>query len=115
MNKLSINFFVLLILLFGFCFQTFAAEVLQVSNSSILKIGDHNRNYTVKIACVEINSDSEEIAFNWLKKQLPRHTKINLKPKGSSNGVLEARVIPFNTNIDLTEQYINEGFAKNKC
>ena len=92
-----------------------AAEILQVTNSSVLLIGDHNRTYTVKLACSEISPELEEKSVNWLKKQLPRHTKVNLKPKGSDNGVLVAKVIPFDSNIDITEKYINEGLAINKC
>ena len=78
-------------------------------------IGDNNRTYTVKIACTEITPDLEIQSVNWLKKQLPRHTKVNLKPKGAIDGVLVAKVIPFNSNIDITEKYINEGLATNKC
>ena len=92
-----------------------AAEVLQVSSSSILLIGDNNRTYTVKIACTEISPDLEERSVQWLKKELPRHTKVNLKPKGSVDGILDAKVIPFNSDIDITEKYINEGLAINEC
>ena len=60
-------------------------------------------------------TDVEEKSVSWLKKQLPRHTKVNLKPKGSVDGVLEAKVIPFNSNIDIAEKYINQGLATNKC
>ncbi len=111
MKKLCILF----ICFFCFCFQANSAEVLQVSSSSVVLIGDQNRTYTVKIACTEIDPDLEETSIIWLKKQLPRHTKVNLKPKGSIDGALVARVIPFNTNIDITEQYISEGLAKNTC
>ena len=88
---------------------------MQISSSSVLLIGDNNRTYTVKIACAEISPDLEERSVEWLKRQLPRHTKVNLKPKSSLNGVLVAKVIPFKTNIDITEKYINEGLATNKC
>tara|TARA_B100000579_G_scaffold341363_1_gene293177 strand:- start:196 stop:543 length:348 start_codon:yes stop_codon:yes gene_type:complete len=115
MNKLIIKILILIIGFFCFFPQVHAAEVLQVSSSSVLLIGDNNRTYTVKIACTEISPDLEERSFNWLKKKLPRHTKVNLKPKGSVDGVLVARVIPFNSNIDITEQYVNEGLASNKC
>jgi len=98
------------------CFsQVYAAEILQVSSSSVLLIGDNNRTYTVKIACTEIKPDLEERSVTWLKKQLPRHTKVNLKPKGLIDGVLVAKVIPFNSNIDITEKYINEGLAIKNC
>ena len=108
----------ILILLISFlCFlaEVDAAEILQVTSSSVLLIGDHNRTYTVRLACTEISADLEEKSFKWLKKQLPRHTKVNLKPKGSVDGVLFAKVIPFDSNIDIAEKYINEGLAKNIC
>ena len=115
MNKFYIKILIFLISFFSFCSQIYAAEVLQVTSSSVLLIGDNNRTYTVKIACAEISAELEERSVKWLKKELPRHTKVNLKPKGSLNGVLVARVIPFNSDIDMTEKYIKEGLAKNKC
>ena len=115
MNKIYTKIFILLISFFSFFTKVSAAEILQVSSSSVLLIGDSNRTYTVKIACAEISPELEEKSVNWLKKQLPRHTKVNLKPKGSLNGVLLAKVIPFNTNIDIAETYINEGLASSKC
>ena len=115
MNKFYTITFILLISFFCFLSKVDSAEILQVSSSSILLIGDNNRTYTVKIACTEISPDLEERSVEWLKKQLPRHTKVNLKPKGSLDGVLVARVIPFNSKIDITEKYINEGLAVNNC
>ena len=115
MNRFFTKFLILLISLFCFHSGVNAAEVLQVTSSSVLLIGDHNRTYTVKLACTEISPDLEEESVKWLKKQLPRHTKVNLKPKGSVDGVLVAKVIPFNSNIDITDKYIDEGLAINKC
>ena len=113
------NFFKKILILFisFVCFysEVNAAEILQVTSSSVLLIGDHNRTYTVKLACTEVSPDSEEKSVNWLKKQLPRHTKVNLKPKGSVDGVLVAKVIPFDSNVDITEKYISEGLARDKC
>ena len=115
MNKFFIKILITLISFFCFYSEIDAAEILQVTSSSVLLIGDHNRTYTVKLACTEITPDLEEKSLKWLKKQLPRHTKVNLKPKGSVDGVLIAKVIPFDSNIDITEKYINEGLATNKC
>ncbi len=115
MRKFYTKIFILLICIFGFVFKAYAAEILQVSSSSVLLIGDNNRTYTVKIACTEISTDFEERSVNWLKKQLPRHTKVNLKPQGTVDGILIAKVIPINSNIDITERYINEGLATDKC
>ena len=115
MNKIYSIIFIFLIASFGFLTKVYAAEVLQVSSSSILLIGDNNRTYTVKIACTEITPDLEERSVQWLKKELPRHTKVNLRPKGSVDGVLVAKVIPLNSDIDITEKYIKEGLAMNAC
>ena len=115
MSKFFTKILILLISLFCFHSIVDAAEILQVTSSSVLLIGDHNRTYTVKLACAEITPDLEEESVKWLKKQLPRHTKVNLKPKGSVNGVLVAKVIPFDSEIDITEKYINEGLAISKC
>ena len=115
MNKIFKKILILFICFFCFYSEVDSAEILQVTSSSVLLIGDHNRTYTVKLACTEISPDLEEESVKWLKKQLPRHTKVNLKPKGSVDGVLVAKVIPFNSYIDITEKYINEGLAKNKC
>ena len=115
MNNFYSKILILLISFFCFTYQVYAAEILQVSSSSVLLVGDNNRNYTVKIACAEISPDLEEKSILWLKKQLPRHTKVNLKPKGSIDGMLLAKVIPFNSKVDITEKYINEGLALNKC
>ena len=115
MNKFFTRILILLISFFCFYSELYAAEILQVTSSSVLLVGDHNRTYTVKLACTEISPDLEEKSVNWLKKQLPRHTKVNLKPKGSVDGVLVAKVIPFDSNIEITEKYINQGLAINNC
>ena len=115
MKKIFAKFFIFLTAVFCFSLKANSAEILQVTSSSVLLIGDHNRTYTVKLACTEINPDLEEKSVRWLKNQLPRHTKVNLKPKGSVGGVLVAKVIPFDSNIDISEKYINEGLATNKC
>ena len=115
MNNLYLKIFILLISFFSFFYKVDAAEILQVSSSSVLLIGDNNRTYTVKIACTEISPNLEEKSIKWLKKQLPRHTKVNLKPKGSVDGVLVAKVVPLDSKSDITEKYINEGLATNQC
>ena len=115
MYNLYAKILILFISIFCFFSQVYAAEIVQVTSSSVLLIGDNNRTYTVKIACIEINPEIEDKSFTWLKKQLPRHTKENLKPKSSLDGVLVAKVIPFKSKIDISEKYIKEGLATNKC
>ena len=115
MTKFFTKILVLFVSFFYFYSDVDAAEILQVTSSSVLLIGDHNRTYTVKLACTAVSPDLEEKSVDWLRKKLPRHTKVNLKPEGSIDGALVARVILINSNSDISEKYINEGLAENNC
>ena len=81
--------------------RVLAAEVLQVRSASEIEIGDNNRNNNVNIACLEIDPLKEDEATMWLKKKLPRHSRVNLLPKGSSNGVLVANIIRLKSDEDI--------------
>lgn len=69
-----------------------AAEVLQVRSATLLQVGDRNRTYTVELACLEVAADADQAAADWLRTNLPRRTKVNLRPVGNDNGTLIARV-----------------------
>ena len=68
-----------------------AAEVLQVRSGTLLQVGDHNRTYTVELACVAIPEGGNLEATEWLRAALPRRTKVNLRPVGNDAGTLVAR------------------------
>ncbi len=94
----------------------YAAEVLQVNSSSLLQIGDNNRNYKVRLACLEVDEINERKAFDYLKSQLPRKTKINFFPKGSENGILIARVSKISDGSkDLSLAIVEEGLGSMNC
>lgn len=92
-----------------------AAEVLQVRSSSLLQVGDHNRTYTVALACSAVEPSQEAEATAWLRQELPRRRKVNLRPVGSSEGQLMARVTPIGTELDLSSGLIAAGLASNSC
>ena len=69
-----------------------AAEVLQVRSGTLLQIGDGNRNYTVRLACLDVTPEANAQAVAWLRQQLPRRSRVNLRPVGSEDGILVARV-----------------------
>ena len=118
-SKFSIN----KIIIIGFFIVSFlllptsiySAEVLHVKNSSTIIIGDQNRNYTVKIACIEVNPSKDKLAVNHLESILPRHTKVNLKPRGSSEGVLISKVIKISSQMDIGSDLESSGFASYSC
>ena len=52
--------FIFLVLLL-FPFSVCSAEVLQVTSSSVLQIGDNNRNYKIRIACINIDESKATV------------------------------------------------------
>ncbi len=62
--------------------------MLQVRSSSLLTIGDNNRTYNLRLACVKVENVNEKKAFDWLKLKLPRHTRVNIRPNGYTEGYI---------------------------
>ncbi len=113
----KISCFVLIFFIYWLVFpaQTFAAEVLQIRGSKILQIGDHNRNYTVGLACLEVDPSQENEAINVLKIELPRRRKVNLRPINSIDGVLYARVTPLGTDLEISKLLVQKGIGHFTC
>ncbi len=109
------RFFLALNIFFMSPLDLLAAEVLQVQTSSTIRLGDRNRNYTVKLSCLEIDQEKEDLAKVWLRKELPRGSKVNLMPLGSEEGVLLARIIPLKSNIELSKKMVDLGIGRSTC
>jgi len=95
--------------------RVLSAEVLQVSSSSILQIGDNNRSYKVRIYCINIDPLQDKEAANWLKVNLPRRSKVNILPKGYEDGTLISEVIKIRTNEDISAEMVRLGFGQKNC
>ena len=104
-----------LLIFFLFPFRASPAEVLQVSSSSVIQIGDNNRNYKIRIACINVEESNGKDAINWLKDELPRHAKVNFFPKGSEDGTLLARVTNLKSGNDLASKLVELGYANSTC
>ena len=93
--------------------QVAAAEVLQVRSASLLQVGDQNRSYGVQLACFGLAAgDDGAAATTWLRRQLPRHTRVNLRPMGVDGGVLMARVQRLDQGTDLANDLVAAGFGQ---
>ncbi len=95
--------------------EALAAQILQVRSSSLIQIGDSNRSYTVKLACVKVFPEKEQLAKEFLKSELPRNMRINLRPQGTIDGVLISRIQDLRGEYDISERLIIEGFAESTC
>ena len=92
-----------------------AAEVLQVRSSSLLQVGDRNRTHTVVLACAAVDPVLEDEAVRWLRDQLPRRRRVNLRPVGSLDGQLLARVTPLGEPTDLSTGLVAASLAVDSC
>lgn len=88
-----------------------AAEVLQVRGPGLLQVGDGNRSYAVELACIAPIESQREQALAWLRLQLPRRSRVNLRPIGNHDGILLARVQKLGAAEDVSSGLIAAGFA----
>ncbi|KEF43207.1 MAG: hypothetical protein ER33_00230 [Cyanobium sp. CACIAM 14] len=88
-----------------------AAEVYQVRGGRLLQVGDGNRSYPVQLACLEVRPEREDQATAWLRRELPRRTRVNLRPMGESGGALLARVSRLSDGADMAGGLIDAGLA----
>ena len=92
-----------------------AAEVLQVRSATVLQVGDGNRNYTVELACISVDQAQEQASIDWLRHELPRRSRVNLRPMGQDNGVLMAKVQKLGESQDLASGLVAAGLAASSC
>jgi hypothetical protein len=88
-----------------------AAEVLQVRTATLLQIGDRNRNYAVELGCIAVEPGDQAAAIAWLRQELPRRTRVNLRPLGDHDGQLLAQVSRLDGNRDIGTGLIESGLA----
>lgn len=96
-----------------------AAEVQQVRTATLLQVGDSNRSYTVRLACIAVDGADEQAALAWLRQAAPRGTRVNLRPMGEADGALLARVtgLPRRRQadaggVDLGAGLVEQGLAQ---
>ncbi|MCX5938895.1 MAG: nuclease [Cyanobium sp. LacPavin_0920_WC12_MAG_62_9] len=92
-----------------------AAEVLQVRSATVLQVGDGNRNYTVELACIRVDQAQEAASIDWLRHELPRRSRVNLRPMGQDTGVLMAKVQKLGESQDLASGLVAAGLAESSC
>ncbi|MFZ9270572.1 MAG: hypothetical protein ACO23C_04910 [Prochlorococcaceae cyanobacterium] len=88
-----------------------AAEVLQVRSATLLQVGDQNRSYGVELACLVLNPEQQQQATDWLRQDLPRRTRVNLRPRGSDQGLLLAQVERLDRSTDVARDLVAAGYG----
>lgn len=89
--------------------------MLQVRGNGQLQVGDGNRSYTVALACIRIDPDGQAGVADWLRAELPRRSRVNLRPMGTADGMLLARVTRLAPEgpapLDLGAGLVQQGLA----
>ncbi|MBO8233434.1 hypothetical protein HA151_02760 [Prochlorococcus marinus XMU1419] len=92
-----------------------AAEILQIKSSNIILVGDQNRNLTIGLFCVDVNENDELEATNLLKSEFPRGSKVKIKPFGSKENILLAKVFNIKGTKEMTELLVAKDLTSENC
>ena len=92
-----------------------SAEILQIKNSSTILVGDQNRNLTIGLFCVDVNSTDEIEATNLLKSEFPRGSKVKIKPFGFKDNLLLAKVFNVKGTKEMTELLVAKDLTSEIC
>jgi len=92
-----------------------SAEILQIKSSNTILVGDQNRNLTIGLFCVDVNENDEFEATNLLKSEFPRGSKVKIKPFGSKENVLLAKVFNIKSNKEMTGLLVDKDLTSEIC
>ena len=109
------KFLIISFLFVSFSIKTNSAEILQINSSSNILVGDHNRNLSIRLVCVNIHDNNEQEAINLLKKEFPRGSRIKIKPIVFKEDILFAKVFNINETKEMTDLLISKNLTKENC
>ena len=113
-KKIQIIFF-LIMMIFVSPVYLAAAEILQIKNANTLLVGDNNRTYTIRISCLDFESENKESIYELIKNELPRHSRINIRPIGSEEGILLAKVFSIGSKTEISHIIEGKGLGHSSC
>ena len=92
-----------------------SAEILQIKSSNTILVGDQNRNLTIRLFCVDVNENDELEATNLLKSEFPRGSKVKIKPFGSEENILIAKVFNIKGTKEMTDLLVDKDLIRENC
>ena len=113
--KITIKLIIIIFLVVFYPIRINSAEILQINTSSSILVGDQNRNLSIKLFCVDIKDNDEQIAINLLRKEFPRGTKVKVKPIGFKENILVAKVFDINETKEMSKLLIAKDLTNETC
>ena len=92
-----------------------SAEILQSKSSNTILVGDQNRNLTIRLFCVNVNENDELEATNLLNSEIPRGSKVKIKPFGFKENVLLAKVFNIKGTKEMSELLVARDLTSEIC
>ena len=111
-NLINFLFFIIFLLI---PIQINSAEILQINHSNSVLVGDQNRNLSINLFCTEVEDENEQIAVNLLKRNFPRGTKVKIRPYGSKDDKLIAKIYKVNQEVEMTRLLKNNFLSSDEC
>lgn len=113
--KITIQLIIIILLVVVYPIRINSAEILQINTSNSILVGDQNRNLSIKLFCVDIKDNDEQIAINLLRKEFPRGTKVKVKPIGFKENILVAKVFDINETKEMSKLLIAKDLTNETC
>ena len=108
-----------IILIFAFLVilpkDIYSAELLQINDATSILVGDQNRSLNLSLYCVDIDKNDKEKATEILKNKFPRGTKVKIKPYGSNDSKLFAKIFRVDDDTEMTELLNTFNSSKENC
>ena len=92
-----------------------SAELLQINDLNTILVGDQNRSLSLSLYCIDIDENEKDKAIEILKSNFPRGTKVKIKPYGSNDKRLLAKIYRIDDEIEMTELLENINASDKNC
>ena len=112
-KHLQIIFIILSFVLFPI--KAKSAELLQINDLNTILVGDQNRSLYLSLYCIDIDENEKDKAIEILKSNFPRGTKVKIKPYGSNDKRLLAKIYRIDDEIEMTELLENINASDKNC
>ena len=86
-----------------FPIKVISAEILQINDPNTILVGDQNRSLYLSLYCIDIDENDKDKAIEILKRNFPRGTKVKIKPYGSEDKKLLAKIYRIDDETEMTE------------
>ena len=92
-----------------------SAELLQINDVNTILVGDQNRSIYISLYCIDINEKDKVEATEILRRNFPRGTKVKIKPYGSNDNRLFAKIFRVDDETEMTSLLDSFNLTEKNC